>query len=356
MHHAVAVRLASLLVASTGLLGCAGSPTPALAAAPVTPATGQVTPPVVTEPPAPIASAAPVAGWNELAPTPPTGCEVPGQSVARTSCDERAGRYCEQVGQALDDGDPGPVDPAVRRACADWFHHRACDLREINGCDALKKHLPQGVSAAPIEARIIALLAADCAREGGETTCVQLGISYEIGRDVARDEARAAAIYEKACASVPVARCIDLALGKPPLATKTLYGAARKSLEGACGRSEAAACAQLGVMNEEGRGAPKDLATAAKLYRKACDGGFGAGCTSLANVAKNPAAKAGHVDSAALLAKGCEAGDAAACASYADLPGLSNAAVFKAISRACGGGDDHACWRLSHDSTVVPPK
>jgi hypothetical protein len=356
MHHAVAIRLAPLLVACTGLLGCAESPAPALAAAPVTAATTPLISSVVTVPPAPIASAAPAGSWENVAPTPPAGCEVPGQSVARSSCDQRAGSYCEQVGNALDDGDPGPVDPAVRRACADWFHHRACDLREINGCDSLKKHLAQGVSAAPIEARIIALLAADCAREGGESTCVQLGISYEIGRDVPRDEARAAAIYEKACASVPVAQCIDLALGKPPLAAKTLYGAARASLEGACGRSEAAACAQLGVMNEEGRGAPKDLATAAKLYRKACDGGFRAGCTSLANVAKNPAAKAPHVDSAALLAKGCEAGDAAACASYADLPGLSDDAVFKAISRACSGGDDHACWRLSHDSTLVPPK
>jgi hypothetical protein len=57
-----------------------------------------------------------------------------------------------------------------------------------------------------------------------------------------------------------------------------------------------------------------------------------------------------------LRAKGCEAGDAAACASYADQPGLSDDEVFKAISRASSGGDDHSRWRLSHDSTVVPPK
>jgi hypothetical protein len=355
MHHLGALSTASLFAACAGLVACSAAPAPALPAAPLASTTTPAASSVVTVPPAPTASVAPADAWIPVAISPPPGCDVPRLSVARSSCEKRVGSYCGQIGRALDEGEPGPVDAAARRACADWYHHRACDLRDINGCHELAAHLAKGISAAPIAARIIALLTAECARPEGESACVQLGISYEIGRDAGRDEARAEAIYRKACADVPAERCVDLARGVPPLAAKTLLGTVRVSLEKACGGADAAACMQLGTLNEEGRGAPKDLPAAAKLYRRACDGGVAAGCTALANVARDPAAKAPRIDSAALLAKTCEGGDADACAAYADSPGLSTDEVFKALSRACGGGQDHACWRLSHDPSVVPP-
>lgn len=211
---------------------------------------------------APATSPAPVVVWENVAPTPPPGCDVPERIHAHTSCERGSGVDCEELGAALDHSQPGPADVACRRTCADWYHHRACDLRVVGGCVSLVKHLAPGVAAAPIEERIVALLSSSCER-GDAASCVDLGISYELGRHAGRDEARAVSIYEKACAQVPTERCLDLGLGAPPLATKALLSAARLRLEDACRRSEAAACLQLGKLREAGRQAPKDLAAAA---------------------------------------------------------------------------------------------
>mgnify|MGYP000400547491 CR=1 FL=1 len=41
------------------------------------------------------------------------------------------------------------------------------------------------------------------------------------------------------------------------------------------------ACRSLGLLYRDGAGLPRDYARAATLFRKACDGGFGAGCVDL---------------------------------------------------------------------------
>jgi len=303
----------------------------------------------------PAASFAPVVVWENVAPTPPPGCDVPDRIAARAACDRGSGFDCEQLGAALDDSQQGPSDATMRQACANWYHHRACDLRDVGGCVSLVKHLAPGVPAAPIEARIFALLSSSCER-GEAASCVNLGISYELGQYAVRDEARAVSLYEKSCALVPAERCLVLGLGTSQLAAKTLLSSARVRLEDGCSRSEAAACMQLGKLHAAGRRVPKDLAAAAKFYRKACDGGLNAGCTALAILAFDPAAKAPAIDSAALLDKTCEAGDADACRDYAELPDLTGQDLFVALARACSTGDRNSCRRIADDPTVEPPK
>ena len=303
----------------------------------------------------PAARLAPAVVWESVAPTPPPGCDVAERIQARADCERGIGFYCEELGAVLDDGQQGPTDAAVRRACADWHHHRACDLRVVGGCVSLVKHLAPGVPAAPIEARILVLLSSSCER-GDAGSCVDLGISYEFGRYAVQDEARAVSIYEKACAHVPAEQCLILGLGTPPLAAKALVGAGRLRLEDACSHSQPTACVQLGKLYEAGRQVPKDLAVAAKAYRTACDGGLSAGCTALAIIAFNPAAKVPDVNSAALLNRTCEAGDADACRAYAELPDLAGQDLFMALARACSAGDRNSCRRIADDPTVEPPK
>jgi hypothetical protein len=101
---------------------------------------------------------------------------------------------------------------------------------------------------------------------------------------------------------------------------------------------------------------PKDLAAAANLYRKACNGGFNSACTALAKVSFNPAAKARDVNSAALFDKACEAGDVEACEEYAALPALSGVDLFIAVARACRAGARRSCRRIADDPTLGSPE
>lgn len=70
------------------------------------------------------------------------------------------------------------------------IYHQACDLRVVSGCAGLVKHLALGVPAAPMDARILALFSSSCER-GDAGSCVDLGLSYELGRRAVKDEARA---------------------------------------------------------------------------------------------------------------------------------------------------------------------
>src|SRR5438094_5062081 len=77
-------------------------------------------------------------------------------------------------------------------------------------------------------------------------SCNNLGLMYGNGDGVAKDAARAAALYRKACDG-----------------------------------GDARGCTNLGVMYANGDGVAKDAAQAVALNRKACDGGDAGGCTNL---------------------------------------------------------------------------
>ena len=74
---------------------------------------------------------------------------------------------------------------------------------------------------------------------------VSLGLMYESGRGVARDEARASALYKQACDA-----------------------------------GDAHGCGNLGFMVETGKGVDRDEARAGALYQQACDAGDDHACTN----------------------------------------------------------------------------
>jgi TPR repeat protein len=121
-----------------------------------------------------------------------------------------------------------------------------------------------------------------CAKEceaGSADRCRRLAATYALGQGAPRDEARATAMYEQACAM-----------------------------------KESAACVFAGQMHEYAHGVPKDDAKAARLYERACDMGWAAGCYNFAIVLEHgrgvPAdrAKAGDMYQVA-----CTAGAKTAC-------------------------------------------
>jgi hypothetical protein len=68
--------------------------------------------------------------------------------------------------------------------------------------------------------------------------CTELGVMYEKGRGVAKDEARAAALYKQACDGGYAGGCVD-----------------------------------LGAAYASGRGVAKDELRAVALYKQVCDTG-----------------------------------------------------------------------------------
>jgi hypothetical protein len=71
-----------------------------------------------------------------------------------------------------------------------------------------------------------------------------------------------------------------------------------------CGRGDARSCARLGTLVQ-------DRSESASLFRRACDGGNGAGCYDLWLLLREPS----------LLSRGCSAGHALACSALRDPAG-----------------------------------
>ena len=61
---------------------------------------------------------------------------------------------------------------------------------------------------------------------------------------------------------------------------------AAKLYEKACTGGEGAACGRLGVMLQKGEGITKDMKRAAENYERACKAGYSGGCTLLADLKK----------------------------------------------------------------------
>jgi len=112
--------------------------------------------------------------------------------------------------------------------------------------------------------------------------CYELGRLFDRGIEVAKDEARAAVLYTKACDGGEVHGCynlgVDLAEG---------VGVARDAVRAAalytraCDGGEPLGCYNLGVSFAAGAGVPRDEARAAAFYTKACAAGVATGCSLL---------------------------------------------------------------------------
>jgi len=89
-------------------------------------------------------------------------------------------------------------------------------------------------------------------RQGSADRCRRLAASYEFGRGVDKDEAKATTLYELGCAM------------KDP-----------------------SSCVFAGQMHEYARGVPADAAKATKLYTQACDAQWAGGCYNEAIMYEN---------------------------------------------------------------------
>ncbi|MDQ3341778.1 MAG: sel1 repeat family protein [Myxococcota bacterium] len=185
------------------------------------------------------------------------------------ACTLRSWIACYQTGVLHQVG----VGTAKDEAKSAPFHRRACDEgKHTSACYELGRFYYRGTGVAQNPREAAHLFTLGC-NVGHAWSCQDLGYLYESGSGVdAKDDARAVALYEKACKLSDPA-CINLAIryGRGP---KRDLAKALPLYERACNGGEHKACVNLGLLlREQG-----DEARAMQFFAKACKGGVTSAC------------------------------------------------------------------------------
>lgn len=191
---------------------------------------------------------------------------------------------------------------------------------------------------------------------GDASSCNHLGLMYQNGLGVARNDSRSVALFSKACSADTRFGCNNLGLmyaggrGVPQSNTQAvaLYS---KS----CNAGVAVGCGNLGLMYAQGIGVAQNVSQAVPLMTKGCDGGNDQACGGLGVMYTEGIGMAQNTSRAApLLSRGCNSGLIRACNDlgvlYANGNGVPQNSLRAAAlySKACDGNNPIACTNLGN--------
>ena len=205
---------------------------------------------------------------------------------------------------------PGPLAGQDAEA----LNQQSCDAGDFVICDMLGVRYETGVGVTRDQARALSLFQRAC---DGEVLlgCTHLGLMYENGVGVTPDLASAVSLYERACNGGEMLGCANLGVSyergegvaQDPARAVSFY-------EQACGGGEMLGCTNLGSMYRTGRGVTEDLIAAVSLYWRACDSGMMLSCINLAVSYERGEGVGQDVAGAAnLYLRACESGLTLAC-------------------------------------------
>lgn len=213
----------------------------------------------------------------------------------------------------------GAVGALLLAACSQPDRLRArCLSGDINRCAQLGEMFATGIGGVPRDmARAAEMYERACAG-GASDVCNTLGEIYEKTGTFEGGATRAAEMYEKACNGGSSAGCLNLGLA---FAARDDHARAVALYERSCSGGWAAGCHQLAVSYRQGEGVKKDLAKSLALYSQACDGEYIESCTTAAEIYATgeevgrdvAAAGALYAKAIKVLDQGCEAGSARDC-------------------------------------------
>jgi uncharacterized protein len=176
--------------------------------------------------------------------------------------------------------------------------------------------------------------------------CMRLAWKHVKGEGVPADPSAAARLYRQTCDRMYASACdmLSTLTGRAPEAAQAVrdYDAACESGRGddcmrlgfvldsgskrgadafkhACERGAPKGCFWTGQLYEEGKSVPKDLARAAGLYQKACEGGDPDTCVNWARLYQGEGLPEDFPRAAAILDRGCKGGSAISCFNLASL-------------------------------------
>jgi TPR repeat protein len=233
-------------------------------------------------------------------PPPAAQPETPAQAAARyqRSCDAGNPLDCIHLAEAYGAGTGVTKDENKSSALlmqATGMYQKSCDAGDATACfkagNMWMKYGDNSDSANPLYRK---------ACDGGNSTaCLDLGVAYEFGYSVPKDNDQAAGFYQRACNGGHASGCLkagfmyELGLESPvsqdyaraiTLFTKACGGQKIGNVDQYYGNPDAdiaEGCNQLGNVYRYGHGVPIDMAQAAAFYRKACNLGDSGGCDSL---------------------------------------------------------------------------
>ena len=136
---------------------------------------------------------------------------------------------------------------------------------------------------------------------------------------------------------------------------------ARQQSATACAAKDYHACVISGDLYRKGEGGLQDYGLAAKAYDRACKGGNGEGCSSLAYLTSlGRGMDANQPEARRLYKLSCDLGDVSGCAGYGNMAytgtgGAKNVPEGTRLLRnACSGGYSWACTRLEQLGAFDP--
>lgn len=231
---------------------------------------------------------------------------------------------------------------------------RACSGGDAPACVVLgNRRRTQGA------ARVLPLFQQAC-DQGFSDGCAELGLLYELGREVQRDSDQARTLFKRACDSRSALGCSRLAallLRDPQHSLADAVGYS----EAGCSAGAGLGCANLGIMHKNGDGVPRDLKRANELFRSACKLEFGPGCRLLGEAyAEGAGLRPDPRGAASFSIRACLLGDAIGCGNagvnYQRGLGVqanpSKAAHY--FQRACTLGESRYCELLERFRQLAP--
>jgi len=195
---------------------------------------------------------------------------------------------------------------------------------------------------------------ADCAQQcdhGSLTSCAILGRSYQVGRGVPLDLARASDLLTKACKGGATVACGRL--GEMALAAHDEQNGLRLLTE-SCSAGYVDACRMAGTYALK-HATPGTNVVA--LFRRGCRGGDPEACWGLGAIFSDGAAgvPTNDVEAVRWLALACEGGARLGCSYYAKILDAGRgvpadpARAVALLVTACDGGQASACVALADD-------
>ncbi|HTA20064.1 MAG TPA: tetratricopeptide repeat protein [Polyangia bacterium] len=310
------------MATSAWLCACAATPLPSNVVTPLESATAS--PPVVAAPAPPMSEAQCDERIEEI-----RGRAAADRDRARddyaASCEAGCGDGCWAAGSIQHRGPPGRRDDAkafayYQRACAaksgigcaalafsyrmGWgtarsfdeakrYYRMGCDMNFGPACGGLGDMFETQTDGAPDSAEAARDYLRACElRDGGG--CDGAGQLYAKGRGVVADDRRALALYDKGCdygSALACARAGDAAAANAdPSPDKqaalrarvdSTYRRGAELARASCDRGDPQGCSILGDAYRAGKGVPRDVEIARRLYRIGCDGQMGLGCAGL---------------------------------------------------------------------------
>jgi serine/threonine protein kinase len=231
--------------------------------------------------------------------------------LLQKACDDKEYAACLQAGLLYHD------DFILKNLpLAVQLYQRACDGGNAQACNYLGVEYQRGTAVAKDEARAATLYAQSC--EGGVVpACTNLGRFYRDGRGVPKDEAKARTIFVKACDSGGMVACADGGV----LLIRGIGGPrdpdhAVAMLRQACDSGSPPGCGTLAAAYTRGDGVDQSDSRAAELYQRACDAGGAPACNNLAGIYTSGSGVTKDLArAAALLQRSCDGSFADACQS-----------------------------------------